>query len=63
MREKRFEKMFYRTKEALSIGDKGCYLYLFYDEREGWARGSSSKQKITIQELYRKFGINKNRID
>lgn len=56
---KKGEKMFYRTKEALSIGDKGCY----YDEREGWARGSSSKQKITIQELYRKFGINKNRID
>lgn len=60
---KKGEKMFYRTKEALSIGDKGCYLYLFYDEREGWDRGSSSKQKITIQELYRKFGINKNRID
>ena len=60
---KKGEKMFYRTKEALSIGDKGCYLYLFYDECEGWARGSSSKQKITVQELYRKFGINKNRID
>lgn len=66
---KKGEKMYYRTKEALSKGDKGCHLYLFYDEREGWVRGgsssssSSSKQKITIQELYRKFGINKNRID
>ena len=60
---KKGEKMFYRTKEALSIGNKGSYSYLFYDEREGWARGDSNKPIITVRELYKKFGTNKNKID
>ena len=60
---KKGEKMYYRTKEALSMGNKGSYSYLFYDEREGWARGDSNKPIITVRELYKKFGTNKNKID
>lgn len=60
---KKGEKMYYRTKEALSMGNKGSHTHLFYDEREGWARGDSNKPTITVRELYKKFGINKNRID
>ena len=60
---KKGEKMYYRTKEALSMGNKGSYSYLFYDEREGWVRGYSNKPIITVRELYKKFGTNKNKID